>query len=200
MQKAYPANSTGVVPLSRKASGQHKENGKDIQKSQGWSSGKTPRPSRTKLLPSGFPLPWRKSPPVPTQHQGESIQLLLLCKHNIEQNAHSLLTEDRRCSLFSHLAVHALQPMTASCLSPSCSITHPTHCPAVTAEVKHCCEHRHRASLNNVTQALLLSCTSIHISSSLQELKVNLPHRPAAGRYRRSSTDIFFLVCGCKVL
>lgn len=101
VQKAYPANSTGVVPPSRRASSQHKENGKDIQKSQGWSSGKMPRPDRTRLLPSVFPLPWKKSPPVPTQHWVSPLQLLLLLrKHNVGQNTHKQLA-DKAQMLFS---------------------------------------------------------------------------------------------------
>ena len=74
MQQAHTASSTGVVPLSCRASGQHKENGKDILKSQGFEAKEKRLASRgrTALVPSVFPVPWKKSPSTLTQRRGES--------------------------------------------------------------------------------------------------------------------------------
>lgn len=66
---------------------------------------------------------------MPTQHQGESIQLLLLCKHNIEQNAHRQLA-DRGQTLFSLQSPRCARTVVPDSLLPEPLVQHhPPHTP-----------------------------------------------------------------------
>lgn len=208
MQKAQAANSTGVVPPSSRASGQRKENGKDIQKSQGQRLRKNASSWQDNAGAISFPVSTGEKP-TPATTPPRHVQQKGCSPGVVEAPASTLQTQSgakharmAHCLkidvlLFPGSCVRALKPLK---LQLSYPFPIGVHFLAVTARVPAPTAGR-GTPLSSVTEALLPACTSPYRHQHLCYLQgwrrtYSLTLLQETRKFKR----FFLLASGCKVV